>query len=438
MDTATACGKTSVNTPSDHTNVHTQEHIPANLCELLKELARYNDFGSIVGHLQDIGLEARFESRKDHPESTRILITHDKFSTRFNSELYFQANGAVYDVAEKRFVCVPSSAFNYKPKFEEIVKNLNSYKIYRVHDGTIVNLYWYDNKWCLGSANGYETNMYRWIGPNTYWEEFTGVLKMYPNWSFDNLNKNYTYTIGFRCENFHPLRTDKPHCWVVAIHDNQTLNPAFHDVGLPFQEEIRLDAIPGETLRDKFYSLISENHDAYYNYLKDRSRHNYGIILRGEFAVHNMHANIMIESTLMAKVRKLMYNFPKMHRSRIVLNNTNRLEYNTLKAYLTYASRSDFVQLFPELKPRFDVYNKIIADVTERMIRGYRNRNLRNKLVGAKPGTKLTLDSLAITFMTNLDRCEKINPMSPHCRQIIYNYIVDPRYLDMYFTMLTT
>lgn len=412
--------------------------VPVSLSALIKELAGY-PFEEIVGYLKEIGLEARFESRRDNPGNTRLLITHSKFGCRFSSNLYFQANGVVYDTAEHKVLCLPAPACNYRAKYDDIVKHFDTYKVFAIHDGTIVNLYYHNDRWTLGSANGYQINDYKWMGPNTYWDEFLEVTKQYPKFDLATLDRTLCYNIGFRSRNFHPLASDQPHAWLVSCWNPATLESATVDIGIPSQQQIDVKAIPGETSQDKFNWLLAETREALPKYLADRTRHNYGYIFRGgDFLKTGPSTNVMIESSLMRKVRRLIYNLPKHASISQQLNNNNRLEYCTLRSYLHYPDRSDFLQLFPDMKPKYEQYGKTVADIIERMIRCYRNRNLRSKLTGSarNPNSKPTLDSLAATFMNNIDKFEKLNFMSPQCQNIIYNYIVDVRYLNLYFSML--
>lgn len=393
------------------------------LQQFIADLAGASTFEAAVDMVKNAGLYARYESKK--PQS-RLLITHDKLATKFTSELAFRANGVVYDVDTHRVLCVPSQACNYKPKHDLITANFDRMRVYRVQDGTILNLYYADGKWCMGSANGYDVSEYRWIGDNTYRQEFAAICAKYPEFSFDKLDRGNTYVVGFRCASFHPLKTDASKAWFVAAYNNSTFEEVVVDVGFPAQAEVTGVG---------FDALLLNCADAYKAYCADRTVHNYGYILRGPFDSCSESSNVMLESSLLKKVRKLMYNLPKKSVVAHLINNTNRMEYNALKSYLTYNIRGEFVAMFPEYEPMYKKYGVFIAAVIDKMVKCYRNKNLRAKLPAFNPRSnqKPTADNLAALFMSHIAHQGNINVMSPECSNIVYNIVVSPVYLDLYF-----
>lgn len=401
----------------------------ATLEEFIADLALAANFEAAVEAVKAAGLQARFESKK--PQS-RMLITHDKFGTRFNSELSFRANGVVYDVDTHKVLCVPASACNYKPRMNLVIDHFDRMKVYKIQDGTVVNLYWYGDRWCMGSANGYDISEYRWMGPNTYREEFNAVVAKYPAFSFDKLDRGNTYVVGFRCAAFHPLKTDPAKAWFIAAYSNATFKEVAADVGIPAQEEV---VAVGKDGNEKLEWLLNECSESYKVYCADRTRHNYGYIVRGPFDPCGESSNVLFESALMKKIRKLMYNLPKKSPVAHLINNTNRLEFNVLKAYLTYHIRGEFIALFPDYDPLYKKYGKFITNVIELMVKCYRNKNLRGKLPAFNPRStqKPSVEHLASMFMSHIAHQGNINVMSPECSTIVYNLVVSPTYLDLYF-----
>jgi hypothetical protein len=273
------------------------------------------------------------------------------------------------------------------------------------------------------------------MGEPTYWDEFVRLAAQYPKFNFETLDKTLTYTIGFRSPHFHPLKTDTPALWLVAATSCQDLTTRKVDIGIPYQDAV---APIGTNGQEKLTWILAQCRDAYRNYTRDRTQHCYGFILRGDFAKCGDVSNVIFESSLMKRVRKLMYNLPKHGQVSTLLNEKNRLEYNVLRSYLTFADRTDFLTLFPEYKPMYQKYDQMIAQIIESMVKCYRNRNLRTKLNVNKPtpGAAPTIDSIASSIMTHIGRNEQINVMSPKCETIIYNFVVDPKYLDLYFAYL--
>jgi len=402
------------------------------LQDLVVHLSNLSSFEECADYVKSLGLMAKYETRGP-TASNRLLITHDRFSD-FDSELSFQANGVVYDVVQKKVVCVPSPGFNCRAVYTEVIANLDKYMVYPVSDGTMVNLYWYGDKWTIGSTHGFELNAYKWMGPNTYEQELRTVLGKYPEFTFDGLDKGVSYNIGFRTDAFHPLHTDPSRAWLVSAWRLDTLIPvADANIGIPMQTPAAF-TIAG-TPKERFDWLLQQSSGALKQYFANRTHHNYGWILRStDYAVTQGSSHVMIESSLMRKVRQLAYNLPK--NPRLNLNETNRFEYMTLRAWLSYQLRSSFVDMFPETHQRYTLYTKTVHEIIDRMVKCYRNRNLHEKLVsGARVAKTITVDTLAYTFMADIDKQGKLT-VDTRMNNIIYNYIVDIRYIDLYMKLL--
>ena len=73
-----------------------------------------------------------------------------------------ECNGLVIDSNTLLPLAIPIPNFisNINTKLINSYINLNLYTVYPIRDGTIINLYYYDDKWCISSSRGYDvTNL---------------------------------------------------------------------------------------------------------------------------------------------------------------------------------------------------------------------------------------------------------------------------------------
>ena len=160
------------------------------------------------------------------------------------------------------------------------------------------------------------------------------------------------------------------------------------------------------------------------NYLRMQEQPiHYGYIFRGSFEELGENSNILIESSLMKKIRQLVYNLP--HKDELIFNNENIIDYITLRAYLNYSNSKVFIDLFPQYSRYYEKYKNFINELVNRILQCYRNKNIK-----LKPDQKI--DGLATIFMQHINKNGAINPFDDICKNIIYDYIVDIEYIDLY------
>ena len=119
----------------------------------------------------------------------------------------------------------------------------DAYDIIRVDDGTVVTLYKWNHPqhgsvWGMASNNGYDVSSLYWMGPMTYAEVFYDLaLRRYPEFvaqtgmaiartgkstrlTFTKLDPSFSYTVGFRHHNFHPVVEDPERMWSIQSLPN--------------------------------------------------------------------------------------------------------------------------------------------------------------------------------------------------------------------------
>lgn len=369
-----------------------------------------------IAFIKASGLHPKFAA----DNKTRVLITHNRLGETVN-ELTTSANGIVYDAVRKRVLCVPSMSLVYNPTPAQLTTALAvpDTKVYAAADGTTVNLYHDGTGWCMGTIHAWDISGYTWIGPRTYREQFDQVMKPY---SFDwgQLDPTLTYTVGFRCADFHALRFDPPRCWLISAQSNETMQSVQVTTGLPAQVEVTGDILTAAKLTETASSAYSD----FIYAIRTNQRVipiNYGYIVKSPTQ------SLFIESSLMKRVRQHLYNFPKHG---IILDNKNRQQYVLLKAYLNYIRVDEFLLVFPQFKQQFETFGSFFNALTDRIIEMLRNRNSR------KADTSNKFDALALSFVNGACKTESLNPMSSSTGDIVRQYVYDDTRIPEYMIAL--
>lgn len=391
----------------------------------------------------------------------RVLLSSDRNKADFNSLLVQQCNGVVLSYPDWKVLAVPAPMFNPKYKMSSIAEKIHEYTVYEISDGTTLNLYWYDNRWCMSTTNGFEINNYKWIGNLTYADGLTQSTRGYPDFGFDKLDKTRSYTVGFRHHDFHPLLADPARAWFIQSCDVDAANKGvisttYDDkIGIPPQTLVALPKLDNKGVIAWMTTKNANSLARYFTTLKEmpsKCEIHYGFILRGSFDKHSVHTNVMIESELLSNVRRLIYNVPKNEITDTFGSegSRERLEYMILRAFLSYNTRFNFLQLFPQFAKQFDTYNDYVSKLIDRVCDGLRNNHVRGEIArrsnvnNPNPNLSLRIDRLANyfigvannTFSSNDPNSKGLNPLDSNTKSIITDLINDTVYVDQYYMHL--
>jgi hypothetical protein len=333
------------------------------------------------------------------------------------------------------------------------------------------------------------------MGPLTYMEAFTASCKQY-DFSFDRLNKAYSYTIGFRHLDFHPLLTDPPKMWLIQIGCGDKLvdgdavigiaggvvggqpNPtnATHainvagdlgtgfsmlsdnvggrvhreqldsgiNIGIPPQARLKFN-----TSAKKTVALMYERGSAsLHNYVESKSAGHihYGYVFRSAHGTG--HHSYVLGSELLKSVKNLMYDLPKQRTTTITP--TNRVEYAALRAYLGFGTRSIFTCLFPQLfhlhKQYTATFAKLLSSVLAILRYGvplespHRARTNKHNGPRCEP-TELELraSKLAPLLADHINRSGiSLDAFNEVVAAAVHDFITHPNHLDLYHGCLFT
>ncbi len=405
-------------------------------------------------------------ARRATATAARLMLSGNKQGgARGRSEvpLSRECNGVVVDARTWRALAVPPCAFNAAPAAKVVDELLaeGAYDIFRVDDGTVVTLYCWLHPadglvWALASSNGYDVSSLRWTGPRTYAELFHDLAtRLYPDFvaatglgierkskdstrlTFATLDPRRCYTVGFRHHDFHPLVADPERIWQIQHTDLSGADP----VVFPGGAEGGLPGVPGQaphlpfafgeppsldTLRGFLQGAVAAATAALSGPAPAPHSLNYGFILRSrDRGRTGAHSDILVESPLLARVRRLVYERPP-RAVRDELDPAERLEYSAMRAYLTAGERADFLALFPAWAPRFQAYGELVANVTRLVIHDIRQRAMAP--ASREPAFQSPTGRVALALAAHIRRHESLSAFHRDTEGIVRDYVTNPEY----------
>ncbi len=411
-------------------------------------------------------------------EKQRIIFIANRFKSDFNNPMSAECNGLIteYDIKNNKYkaLVIPIELFNsqHLNKSEiEYLYNQNIYKLYKVYDGTIINLYFYNNEWKISTNKAYEANNLIFVNKKTYQDVLSEILNYYPEFSFTKLSKHKCYTFCMKYIQYHPF--------IENLHYNNNKLIFLQSVDLDkFNNEIKLEINESEnigipisiTYTPNSFNNLNEIYSYLNNeiarYKKEKHLANYeplfGLILRSNnFSKTRNYSNILLESNLMAKIRNLIYNhtftkklnfynvLDKSNNMMIDKNYYNKLNLISLKIFLHKKDLNLFILLFPDFKPIMKMYNYMFSYMTKYLLKNYNifNSNIHNIDKILKNELKLDSTELPSEISINFNKLnklmmiifidlknKKINLNVNENYDILYDYLINMIYLDYYYS----
>ena len=354
---------------------------------------------------------------------TRLVMCVNKTKNKAGNKnlIYYECNGMVFDMQDWRVLVLPVMGFCKNVANVEI----KNYKITPVIDGTIVTLYPWNHPskgkvWSLSSNGGYDVSGMKWIGELTYMEILQDLIeRLYPNFlahagkNFENLDTNYSYTIGFRHHNFHPFKSDPEKIWQIhstnLTTETLTENPMLQYITPQIPIICVFNTI--KEIRDSLFNSINEALD------ENNPQINYGYILSAPST-----PSVLIDSPLLAKIRNLIY------KSRFIY--PKDMDIISINSYVSHKNRDIFVKLFPEWQQKFDKYDTIVQNITRGIIHTLRQRTMKSS--SKEPTFQTSFGQLTKSILTDITENEKINVFDKHIESIIKDFIMQPKYIIMF------
>jgi hypothetical protein len=331
-------------------------------------------------------------------DENRMILIGNRFKSDFNNPISFECNGAIvsYNRKENKWktLVVPTELFNSqkicKEELNNHIKNMD-YTLYKVYDGTIVNIYYFNEGWRISTNKAYDATNLIFTENKTYNDILEELFTYYKDFNINRLDINKCYTICFKYEKFHTfiesnLKNKNKLILIQSVdmlefnNNNKLVINYNEDIGIPISQKYILF---GD------YNLKNINNILYneiYRYKKNIKSNlyepNYGIILRSHnFNKTKSYSNILLESNLMMKIRNLIYNynfaknlnyFDKLGNNTIIDKKYyNMQDLINLNRFLIGKDINLYLLLFPQFKSKIEYYNTFLKNLTRYIIKHY-------------------------------------------------------------------
>lgn len=410
------------------------------LISKIKSLTVIEDI-NLVLNSHDLVCHYEKTNERKSPNGMLRLILRIKKNNNVHPLVYYYCNGCVIDTIKWKVVSMPPMTFNKRqmPTLIESYFKQKLYDVIKVIDGTVVTIYYFNNRWNISSSNNYDISPCYWMGNLTYAEVIYDLLKrLYPNaieqngvtlidnisLQFSKLQKNKSYTIGFRHHNFHPLLDDPERMWNIQITNLDNGNVEYNHglKGIPNQQVI--------TAVDSLDQLFHLNKVNTMDIVKAENNgvYNYGYILRSKnIEATKEYSNIILYSTLLKGIKKSIYEYSSDYIKQYI-NHENRFEYIALKNFFNKIERNDIIQLYPQMIERYKVYSQCINDAISCMIIIMKSKHNNIQVDSSSLTFQPCIITLAFSLIKHITKYEALDPYHKDIESILKDYIMNVEY----------
>jgi hypothetical protein len=423
----------------------------------------------------------------------RILLAANRFKANYNIPLVRQANGIVLEIYERegKLFCyslvVPPNDFNPHFEVDDVEHDFNQgkYQIYDIKDGTTLNLY-YDphyiesqtiteevegtsptpkihkihkvGAWLRSTKNAFNIDDLTWRG-FTYQKVIDDVLKNYPEFNLDRLDRNKVYSIGFKHPAFHPFGQPREwldshfveaaenwikYAWLIQVYDRSThtISEA-SDLGLPLQRPLDIEGLNFAQMLERTRSALDE-----YRAAKGKCTPFLGYILRTNDPQHSRTSDILLESDLWHSIRHSVYQLPFIANRTIrekQEQNFKSMQYIIIDAFLDLTKRELFSLLFPQFEEKHARLDKLIAQLVNAIYKEMRESKREKRTAPSSikvenydetPEMKerRRLDMLLARFLPIVSEQYQLTNSAPSDIKMISTLVRNPKYTEIYLS----
>lgn len=409
------------------------------------------------------------EDHKQEDDSFRMMFIGNRFKSDFTNPITAECNGAIYEFNKTtnlfKPLVIPTNLFNSQKLVKNNIGNLykgGKYNVYPVMDGTILNLYYYKDNWRISTNKAYDATNLMFCNGKTYGNVLEELMSYsYNTLKLDEMDINCCYTLVIKYSKFHFFNSNNLEnsnkIVVLRKVDLNSLDIAWNtDIGISLSNS------------GSWKSLNNNIQNAITKHKKECNNINYtpflGVILRAvDSSVPIEYRDILLESNLMSNIRNFIYNFTfaKSLKYYDCLNfsDTNKcitdgnyynlMEVNKLQIFLQ-RKNSSFLNLFPQFKQDFNNYNLFIIFLTKLIMRNFtllykqiEGINIKNtehiNLLPLEENTEFEYNQKLknmIILIISFIKEKKINIMSPEGWDILYDFLMNTKYVDYYYSYL--
>lgn len=418
-----------------------------NTIEFIKTLGDKSP-ANIRAALYKYGILATYESFKSESKKdknslnpNRMIFYTSKNQRFVNStetpNLWVEANGLIIDTTSLKPVVIPTMSLMHNINARAVNTNLVNglYDIYPANEGTTFNLYYWEplGSWRISTSRSMDATDSNW-GNTTYvdiLEEllFTsgGTLESF----YESLDKTKCYTFGFKHPSMHAFYEGSGKA-IYRLWFIQSANCTTYEVSY------KPDTAEQSAMFDKFniacqkkvdfsdnmphLAKLTKYTNAALNNFLTSNLVDYGYILRSRNPARTgVNSNILLESTLLQKIRHLYYHSSYNEIAKQM--NYDREKYTIVHSYLDMNTHMLFIQLFPQYSMQYDQ----LGEITTQLVRS----------VMTYAEHKTDSDKTIVYIYDTLNKKYRLNPKDKNLAKIISSYILTTNFVDIYYNKFT-
>lgn len=240
------------------------------------------------------------------------LYSNKLFDERAEHDIFRECSGIIFDRTEvNKIVCY---CMNNSEEIKitdncdvnETIKNIkflnitdwNKIKIYKLYDGSMVRLYYHNDKWNVATTKCIDASKAKWGSSKSFYELFTECI--HDNNIYESLDKNKCYSFIIQHpENKIVVEHTKPSIIHVSSRDLTTLEECEETIGIEHPESFEFNS---------FHDLVNYCQDQDHNFpgfmLIDENLNRMRVIAPNYSNVKSLRGNVMNIKTRILELRK--------------------------------------------------------------------------------------------------------------------------------------
>jgi len=291
------------------------------MTEIQKFISNYDDTSELINAFKNNLIKIK-------ENNNLILINYQRNISNLSNTFIRQCRGTIIEKDTNKIISCPiSGGINFEDFKKKI--NWNECVIEESIDGTMIVLYYYNDKWNISTKTTIDANCY-WNCDKTFKELFNETSNKI-GLNLNILNKNFCYTFVLchpECRNITKYKSED--LYHISSRNMDTLVELDEEIGIKKPLLLKLDKYNKLNINSyaeliKSLDKLNYNIEGYMLYSKDR---NYRVKLKGK--KHNY-------------VHQLKGNYPNIIQKLLEINDTDDMN-----------DKNEFLKYFPEYIEKFN------------------------------------------------------------------------------------
>lgn len=220
-----------------------------------------NNYETLKSILESEKYNLKIKEDNDYPE---LFLIHTQDNSVYNTPFVKECNGIILEKNTFKVICYTFNKCSDTIDLQIISQNidLNNLFIEKAIEGTLIRLFFYNNKWVACTKKCIDASKSKWLSEKNFLQLFEECVE---NYEFTkNLNISYCYSfIIMHPENKIVVNYTNPFACHISTRDLNTLKEIDVDIGIPKNERTYIENIKFESTINNLYSDISLLYEGY-------------------------------------------------------------------------------------------------------------------------------------------------------------------------------